>query len=137
MRRTTWVRAVILGVVLGTSAGAAYAASPRLENRRTPPSAFSRLTLDPASVPIFADQPDIFHRSDKNAGATQDLGRIAYRVGYVGVLLLTADRVVRRVDSVMDSMELTADDGTCLRLQMQPERRGFEVKLRLTRPLGF
>lgn len=135
MKWATFGTAVVFGAVALTAAGAAVAGPSRPGFRGSSPGALSHLTLDPASVPAFADQPGLFHHSDKNA--PPDLGRIAYKVGYVGVLLLTADRVVRRVDSVMDSMELNADDGTCLRLQMQPDRRGFEVKLKLTRPLGF
>jgi len=56
-------------------------------------------------------------------------------IAYVGSLLLTADQVVRSVDSLMESMKVEAPDGSVLRLDMWPGSKGFEMMLRVTRPL--
>lgn len=62
---------------------------------------------------------------------------IAYRISYAGVLLLSADRLVRSFDSLVESMQMNAVDGTNFRLVMEPRSRGFEVGIRLERPIGF
>lgn len=62
---------------------------------------------------------------------------IAYRISYAGVLLLTADRLFRSFDSVLESMQMNTEDGTNFRFVMEPQSRGFEIGLRLTRPIGF
>ena len=67
----------------------------------------------------------------------EQVGRWAYKISYVGSLLLTADHLIRSVDSVMESMEISREDGTQLRLLMEPNSRGFEVMVRLERPIGF
>jgi hypothetical protein len=66
-----------------------------------------------------------------------DLGQLAFRISYIGSLILTADRVVRSVDSVLDGMEVTRDDGTRLKLLMEPGSGGFDVMLKMSRPLEF
>jgi hypothetical protein len=67
----------------------------------------------------------------------QELSQLAYKISYVSSLILTADQIVRSVDSVMDRMELTREDGSRLRLRMQPSSGGFEVMLKVSRPIEF
>lgn len=67
----------------------------------------------------------------------EDLARLAYKISYIGSVILTADRVVRSVDSVLDSMKLTRPDGTRMSMNMEPASHGFEVMIRLSRPIDF
>jgi hypothetical protein len=66
-----------------------------------------------------------------------DLGQLAFKISYVGSLILTADRVVRSVDSILDGMQVTRDDGSTLKLLMEPGTSGFDVMLRMSRPIEF
>jgi hypothetical protein len=75
--------------------------------------------------------------STKPESTEEIIGKFAYRISYFGSFLLTADRLVRSMDSVMESMQVERPDGTCLRLCAEPGSRGFEVGLRLSRPIDF
>lgn len=75
--------------------------------------------------------------SQDNKESSFDLGKVAYRLSYLGAILLTADRVVHSVNSVRDRMEYTCPDGTCFRFSMEPHRRGLEVSLKMSHPLRF
>jgi hypothetical protein len=65
------------------------------------------------------------------------IASLAYKLSYAGALLLTADRIWRSVDSVLDSMCLEGSGGEEMRLVCEPASRGFEVTLRVTRPIDF
>jgi hypothetical protein len=65
------------------------------------------------------------------------LEAFAYKISFVSGLLLTADQVVRSVDSVMDAATYRRDDGSYLRLNAEPMSRGFLVGLVMSRPLDF
>jgi hypothetical protein len=55
----------------------------------------------------------------------------------VGGLILTADQVMRSVDSVMDAATYRRPDGSYLRLNAEPMSKGFLVGLVMSRPLEF
>jgi hypothetical protein len=83
-------------------------------------------------------QPEAFREDDPNApGRNLDVMELVYRISYVGAVVLTADRVVRSMDSVLDRMQYRGNDGTALRLVMEPSRHGFDVMLKMSRPLEF
>ena len=130
----------IFTAVVGLSlcAGAAYAGSPRFDSPAPTPAAlaFSGTPATQAFLSQDVYQPNHDLPEPPRSGH-DDLERWAYKISYVGSLILTADQIVRSVDSIMDSMELTREDGTNLRLLMGPESRGFEVMVRVTRPLEF
>ncbi|HET9234144.1 MAG TPA: hypothetical protein VFP10_08410 [Candidatus Eisenbacteria bacterium] len=65
------------------------------------------------------------------------LEAFASRVSFVGGLLLTADRVFRSVDSVMEAPLLKREDGSILRVNAEPTSRGFLLGFHLSRPLDF
>ena len=117
-----------------------YAAAPQIENAgaRLGNLAFSASTVEntfltPLDDPtVHSFPPQLPARSVR-----QEVGRWAYKISYIGSLILTADHLVRSVDSVMESMEVRRRDGTQLRLIMEPNSRGFEVMVRLERPIGF
>ena len=61
----------------------------------------------------------------------QTLGAISV----VGGLLLTADRLIRSMDSVKDAPLLLRDDGSCVRINAA--NNGFLVGFTMSRPLDF
>ena len=131
----------LVATILGVSCcvGATYANSPRVSLEATPTPAF--LSSDAAdrielNTPQVHD-PAAFSIQDEPTDGIEELSRMAYRISYIGSLLLTADHIVRSVDSVLDSMELTRQDGTQLRFQMRPNTKGFQVTLKLSRPIEF
>jgi len=81
-------------------------------------------------------QPDLFP-VESRSGSRFDYSRLAYKISYAGAILLTADHVIRSVDSLLDSMEYTRPDGTSLHFVMEPKSKGFEVMLKMSRPLSF
>jgi len=119
--------------------GAAYANSPRVGLEATPTPAFLSGGTDARTSPNMLQNYDttVFPVRDEPTDGLEELSRMAYQISYIGSLLLTADHIVRSVDSVLDSMELTRQDGTQLRFQMRPNSRGFQVSLKLSRPLEF
>ena len=92
------------------------------------PPQFSPAAAVPGFRPFDSPRPD---------DASFDWRRVAYRISYLGTILLTADRVVKSVNSMLDRMEYTASDGTCFRFSMEPRPRGFEVAVKMTHPLHF
>lgn len=131
-------RIVTTLVGLTCCVGAAYANSPRIELDVGPTPAFLSSTAGQAGLNVaqVTDQ-SAFPERNKAHDTLEELSRMAYQISYIGSLLLTADHVVRSVDSVLDSMELTRQDGTQLRLHMRPNSDGFEVSLKLSRPIEF
>lgn len=131
----------LLTAVVGLSlfAGTAYAGSPRLDSHAPNPAAlaFSGATTTQAFLSQAGQHPNQDIPTPDRASRADELERWAYKISYIGSLILTADQIVRSVDSVMESMELTRQDGTNLRLLMGPESRGFEVMVRMSRPLEF
>lgn len=95
-------------------------------------SAVSFLSEAPLPSPNLLEP---FH-SDEDT-SIEDLTIIANKIAYVGSLILTADQVIRSMDSVLNRMTLTHPDGTELRLNMRPSSGGFKVMLRLSRPIDF
>lgn len=65
------------------------------------------------------------------------LESFASRVSFFGGLLLTADRVFRSVDSVMEAPLVKREDGSILRVNAEPTSRGFLLGFHLSRPLDF
>jgi hypothetical protein len=86
---------------------------------------------------LTAANPSPVQALSQSGSSKFDLGQIAYKISYFGSLILTADRVVRSVDSVLDGMQVTRSDGTRLKLLMEPGTSGFDVMLRMSRPLDF
>ena len=83
-------------------------------------------------------QPEALREDDADiSGRDLDVMELVYRISYVGAVVLTADRVVRSMDSVLDRMQYQGHDGTNLRLVMEPSRHGFDVMLKMSRPLEF
>lgn len=131
----------LLTCMLGITccAATAYAAPPQIDNAAPDlgltfsGSAAENAFLNPIEDPaVYSLTPEPPIRS-----VQEQVGRWAYKISYIGSLLLTADHLVRSVDSVMESMEISREDGTQLRLLMEPNSRGFEVMVRLERPIGF
>ena len=132
----------VLLSVLGITccATTVYAAAPktqeptaRLGNLNFSTSSVENAFLSPLDDPA---QPSLTPRRPQRT-AREEVGRWAYKISYIGSLLLTADHLVRSVDSVMESMEVSREDGTQLRLLMEPNSRGFDVMVRLSKPIGF
>lgn len=67
----------------------------------------------------------------------ESLEALASKISFIGGLLLTADNVMRSVDSVMSAASYRRPDGTYLRLNAEPMSRGFLVGLTVGRPLDF
>jgi hypothetical protein len=104
---------------------------------RTPLESLSLSGEPPAKAFLSAANPSPIQALPQHESSKFDLGALAYKISYVGSLILTADRVVRSVDSVLDGMQVTRDDGTRLKLLMEPGSRGFDVMIRMSRPLEF
>jgi hypothetical protein len=64
------------------------------------------------------------------------LGALA-KISVVGGLLITADRLIRSVDSAMDAPLFKRDDGSCVRLNTESNSKGLLVGLTVSRPLDF
>jgi hypothetical protein len=127
---------VSLGVMCISASGYAAerpgAAGLRLSLSSTapPPDLLSRIQApDARSAPYLDPSPQ------QGSSQRDSFASIAYKISYVGSILLTADQVVRSVDSVMDSMKLRAPDGAVVRFDMRPDSKGFEMMLRVSRPL--
>jgi hypothetical protein len=133
----------LIALILGFSCCAGLAsAAPRQSGSpldstpfRSDRAEFSR-SLAVGQSQLF-DQPAPASKEAKEAREAAEVEAIAYRISYAGVLLLTADRLFRSFDSVLESMQMNAGDGTNFRFVMEPKSRGFEIGLRLTRPIGF
>ena len=82
-----------------------------------------------AAEPLW---PGIDPRGDENS-----LEALASKISFVGGLILTADHVMRSVDSVMEAAAYRRPDGSYLRLNAEPMSRGFLVGLVMSRPLDF
>jgi hypothetical protein len=129
------------GVAVGVTicCGMSYAAGPSLgldaaglgrHAARDPGIHLQAAAFAPGTLQAFAPRRE-------PATPEEVIGRLAYKISYVGSVLLTADRIVRSVDSVLDSMEWTGADGTCLRIAAEPATHGFEVGVRVSRPINF
>jgi hypothetical protein len=117
---------------------ASYAATPRVGIRLPDlaPAGFPAQVSTLSLVGPAEKQPDVLpveSRSDSKF----DYSRLAYKISYAGAILLTADHVIRSVDSLLDSMEYTRPDGTTVHFIMEPKSKGFEVMVKMSRPLGF
>ncbi len=117
---------------------ASYAATPRAGVQL---STLDRPTLSAQVSPLSlfgstGRQPDLFP-VESRTDSRFDYSRLAYKISYAGAILLTADHVVRSVNSLLDSMEYTGRDGTSIHFVMEPKSKGFDVMLKLNRPLGF
>ncbi len=132
----------LIALILGFSCCAAVAqAAPRL----TPgsPDAASLRGEAPFLLTLSSGEQEAFEWAAPDAGRGDEdreaarIEELAYRISYAGALLLTADRLVRSFDSILESMQMNTGDGTNFRFVLEPRRRGFEVGLRLTRPIGF
>ena len=129
----------IVGVSCCTAT--AYATEPQADIRIQPSNALllsaeatgqGFLTEDPQPVRNLIEP---FQASESSG--LEDLTRVANSIAYVGTLILTADQVIRSMDSVLNRMALTQPDGTELRLNMRPSSGGFKVMLKLSRPIDF
>ncbi len=117
---------------------ASYAATP---HAGLPLSTLDRPALSARLSPLSVlgspgRQPDLFP-VESTRDSRFDYSRLAYKISYAGAILLTADHVIRSVDSLLDSMEYTGRDGTSLHFVMEPKSKGFEMMLKMSRPLGF
>jgi hypothetical protein len=132
-------RLVTTLVGLTCCVGATYANSPRVGLDTAPaPALLGSATAGRADLGMAqVAGRSAFPEQNKTQDGLEELSRMAYRISYIGSLILTADHVVRSVDSVLDSMELTRQDGTQLRVNMRPNSDGFEVSLKLSRPIEF
>jgi hypothetical protein len=133
----------LIALILGFSCCAAVAsAAPRQSGSPLDSTPF-RGDRALFSRSLVVGQSNLFGQaapSSKEATEAREVAEveaIAYRISYAGVLLLTADRLFRSFDSVLESMQVNAEDGTNFRFVMEPQSRGFEIGLRLTRPIGF
>jgi len=120
---------------VGYASGPAVSSGPSLRlslSSTTPPN---QAILQDLQGPGTPQAPYLEPRQVRPRSTQDAIAALAYKISYVGSILLTADQVVRSVDSVMDSMKLQTADGSMLRLQMRPESKGFEMMLRLSRPL--
>lgn len=133
----------LIALIIGFSCCAAMAsAGPRQSGSPLDSTPFRSDRAD-FSRSLVAGHSQLFEqvpRASKEAAEAREIAEvqaIAYRISYAGVLLLTADRLFRSFDSVLESMQMNAGDGTNFRFVMEPKSRGFEIGLRLTRPIGF
>jgi hypothetical protein len=133
----------LISLILGFSCCAAVASAGPRESGSPLDSTPFRTDRADFSRSLSVGHPSLFEqgpRASKEATEARELAEvqaIAYRISYAGVLLLTADRLFRSFDSVLESMQMNAEDGTNFRFVMEPQSRGFEIGLRLTRPIGF
>lgn len=133
----------LIALILGFSCCAAVAsAAPRESGSPLDSTPFrgDRALFSRSLVAGHSHQFETAAPLSKEATEARELAQveaIAYRISYAGVLLLTADRLFRSFDSVLESMQMNAEDGTNFRFVMEPKSRGFEIGLRLTRPIGF
>jgi len=131
-------RILTSSILLTCCAGAVYAGTPR----QAPPPDLAPVTLQTAGADRAYLDPAMLNSfrgftPQQPRDSHEDLARLAYKISYVGTILLTADHLVRSVDSVLDSMKLTRDDGTRMVMLMEPRSRGFEVMIKLSRPIDF
>lgn len=129
-------KAIISFIGLTCCVSAAYAAGGP-DGSRPALEPLSLTGVSPAKAFLAAGNPAPVQALPQHQAAKFDLGQLAYKISYVGSLILTADRVVRSVDSVLDGMQVTSDDGSTLKLLMEPGTRGFDVMLRMSRPIDF
>ena len=132
----------LLATILGVSccASVVYAQSPRIDLNRNPFPAFlvgGQNSPQSYSTSSMEQQIQFLNQETRPKDTLQELSQLAYKISYFSSLILTADQIVRSVDSVMDRMELTREDGARLRLRMQPGSNGFEVMLKMSRPIDF
>lgn len=126
-------------VLLSCCAGTVYAGTP---NRTTPRPGLAPVDLRDAALDASYMDPVAetgLHAITPQAprDSHEALAHLAYKISYIGSVILTADRVVRSVDSVLDSMKLTRPDGTRMSMNMEPASHGFEVMIKLSRPIDF
>ncbi|NNF05729.1 MAG: hypothetical protein HKN21_03120 [Candidatus Eisenbacteria bacterium] len=61
---------------------------------------------------------------------------VAQSISFAGALILTADHLVRSVDSVLENMRIEREDGTCLWLDVSTDPKKVGVMLQISCPLG-
>jgi hypothetical protein len=128
---------VLTAVLIGSASSSTYASGrPVVDLRSLTSSGPQRAYLAPGSFAASRGPQDPMSRFDPTIHGSS-LENLAYKISFVGGLLLTADRVVRSVDSVMDRTALRTQDGSCLRLNAEPCSRGFLVGFSMSRPLDF
>jgi len=92
------------------------------------PEAFRVTPVEPLPASAFNLKPP--------KTTSEVIAEVAYQVSYFTSLILTADRMYRSAESVLESMRYTQEE-TILRLDMSPASRGFKVMLLLDRPIDF
>ena len=139
MKKQHPLRILTLLALLVTALPAAAVAAP-------PPGAplskqaLSNLIRPQGTLSELSKTPALLHEDRLVGVPTTDRGRLeafAAKVSYAGVLLLTADRIVRSMDSVLEHMQIATPDGTRIRLEMGPTSYGMNVGIRLSRPIEF
>jgi hypothetical protein len=126
-----------LGVIF--CAASAYAAAPPGQTERALKFSLSPAAQSHTSFMVEEERPAapaLEMGSRLSRSTAESIAEIAYKISYVGSFILTADRLVRSVDSVLDHMSVTQDE-TTLRLDMRPASKGFQVMLKLDRHLDF
>jgi len=93
------------------------------------------LFLDSSHRLASADRaaPPLLRRTENRKSSVE---AFAARASVAGVLLLTADQIVRSMDSVIETMQLRREDGTCLRLDTSGAR-GLGMMVEISCPLDF
>ena len=71
------------------------------------------------------------------SGPGHSIESLAAKISFIGGLLLTADQVMRSVDSVMEAATYRRPDGSYLRLNAEPMSRGFLLGVIMSRPIDF
>ena len=130
--------AALLGIVFLTSvATVTYAGvgshSTRVRTVETQslagPRAYLALEGSPAPHPL-----DVLPHV--GSGSTS-LESLAYKISFVGGLLLTAESVAHTVGSFRDVTAYRRPDGSCFRFNAEPSSHGFMVGLTMSRPIDF
>src|SRR5262245_4767749 len=112
----------LVTVFLTSSSVISYAGSgPRAITTRpltTVPRAFLALDAQGPGTPDPLSHLASINRND----SVQDL---AYKISFVGGLILTADRLIRAADSMRETNLFSRGDGSCVRLNTEPTSKGF------------
>jgi hypothetical protein len=130
-------KSIITAIGITCCAGSVYAAGPQGGVPGPRPDVLSLGSVAPSQVFLSSAAAPAPIQALPSPESKLDLGRIAYKISYLGSLILTADRIVRSVDSVLDGMQVTCHDGTSVKLLMEPGSKGFDVMVQMSRPLEF
>jgi hypothetical protein len=129
---------------LTASSGGVYAAgfesgagSSPLEAMTAPRGTDGRAFLQPKSFDIPRATEPLWPETRSPRDDNHSLEALASKISFVGGLILTADHLMRSVDSVMEAAAYRRPDGSYLRLNAEPTSKGFLVGLVMSRPLEF